>query len=196
VRLDELEARLSRVLRPLDEGRDERAPLPPGVRQAAVLVPILARDSPSILLTKRAETLPHHAGQVSFPGGGIDPADASAAAAALREAEEEIGLSPSAVALKGMLPDHHTTSSNFLITPVVGFIDPEAPLRPEPAEVAALLELPLALLLDPATPRRESAVFRGERREFWVIPHPEHLIWGATAAILVGFAQALREGAG
>lgn len=192
MRLDELCARLGCLLRPAAEG-EGRDPPPRGVRRAAVLVPILARREPAILLTKRAETLPHHAGQVSFPGGRIDPQDPSAAAAALREAEEEIGLSPSAVRLLGILPDHHTSSSNFLITPVVGLVDPAAPLRPAPAEVAALLELPLDLLLDPATPRRESAVFRGERREFWVIPHPEHHIWGATAAILVSFAAALRE---
>jgi 8-oxo-dGTP pyrophosphatase MutT (NUDIX family) len=192
VRPEELRGRLAPLLRPLGE---EEAGTPAGVKRAAVLVPFLARSAPAILLTKRAETLPHHAGQVSFPGGRIDPGDPSAAAAALREAEEEIGLSPNAVELIGALPDHHTASSNFLITPVVGLVDPAAPLRPAPDEVAALLELPLAYLLDPAVPRRECAVFRGERREFWVIPHPEHYIWGATAAILVGLARLLREGA-
>lgn len=158
----------------------------------AVLVPILTGAAPGVLLTKRNAHLSSHAGQVSFPGGRIEPDDADAEAAALREAQEEIGLDPGAVELAGRLPDQ-ITGTGYVVTPVVGLLGPRpSALRPAPEEVDALLELPLAVLLDPAAPQRRRAQLRGRWREFWVWPHPEHEIWGATAAILVQLARRLR----
>ena len=159
---------------------------------AAVLVPLVLGSEPAVLLTKRTATLARHAGQVSFPGGRIDPTDASPEAAALREAEEEIALDPAEVELAGRLCDH-VTGTGFRITPVLGLIPLAMALRPAPAEVEAIFTLPLATVLDPAAPTRERAPFRGMMREFWVYPHPEHVIWGATAAILVQLAEALRS---
>jgi len=159
---------------------------------AAVLVPIVQAGEPAVLLTKRNAHLNAHAGQVSFPGGRIDAGDPHPEAAALREAEEEIGLPQSAVSLLGRLREH-ITGTGFRITPVVGIIPPGLPLRPSPEEVEALFTLPLGVLLDPSCPKREKAFLRGRWREYWVWPHPEYHIWGATAAILLQLATLLRK---
>lgn len=163
---------------------------------AAVLVPFVLGPAPGVLLTRRTAHLSNHADQVSFPGGRIDPGDRSPEAAALREAEEEIGLDPVQVEVLGRLADY-VTGTGFRITPVLGLLpDGRAlatlGLRPSAAEVAAVFELPLAVLLDPDAPQRKRAHFRGRWREFWVWPHPEHYIWGATAGILVNLATRLR----
>lgn len=163
----------------------------PALREAAVLVPIVWHDAgPSILLTLRAATLAAHAGQVAFPGGRIEPGE-SAEAAALREAAEEVGLDPRLPEVAGHLPQH-LTGTGYRVTPVVALVPPPLTLTPDPGEVAAIFELPLATVLDPAAPERRRAEFRGRMREFWVWPHPEHFIWGATAAMLVTLARALR----
>lgn len=165
---------------------------PGGLRGAAVLVPIIWHAAqPAILLTLRAQGLSSHAGQVAFPGGRIEPGE-TAEAAALREAAEEVGLDPRLPQVAGHLPEH-LTGTGFRVTPVVAFLDPPLTLTPDPSEVAAVFELPLATVLDPAAPRRDRAEFRGRMREFWVWPHPEHLIWGATATMLVNLAQVLRD---
>jgi 8-oxo-dGTP pyrophosphatase MutT (NUDIX family) len=163
-----------------------RTPIP-----AAVLVPIVTGPAPSILLTKRTAHLSSHAGQVSFPGGRIDPDDPSPEYAALREAQEEIGLDPAVVELLGRLPDY-LTGTGFRVTPVVGLLPPDPGLSPSPHEVESVLQLPISVVLDPAAPQRRRSFVRGAWREFWVWPHPEHEIWGATAAILVGLAAVLR----
>jgi 8-oxo-dGTP pyrophosphatase MutT (NUDIX family) len=158
---------------------------------AAVLVPVITGAAPGILLTKRNAHLSKHAGQVSFPGGRIDPEDADAEAAALREAEEEIGLHRGDVDVLGRLADY-VTGTGYRITPVLGMIPPGLDLHPAPEEVDAVFELPMDVLLDPAAPQRKRHHVRGVWREYWVWPHPEHYIWGATAAILVHLAQQLR----
>lgn len=164
-----------------------RAPLKP----AAVLVPIILSCPPSILLTKRSRALARHAGQVSFPGGRIDEMDLSPGAAAIRETAEELAIDPAVVTLCGCLPDH-PTSSGFLITPVVGLLPAGLSIRPSPEEVEAVFELPLANLLDGAAPARRREWRDGGWREYYVWPHPEHEIWGATAAILLSLAERLR----
>ncbi|NKC34364.1 NUDIX hydrolase [Falsiroseomonas selenitidurans] len=159
---------------------------------AAVLVPIIWHDSgPGVLLTLRATRLSAHAGQVAFPGGRVEAGE-TAEAAALREAAEEVGLDPRLPLLRGTLPDH-LTGTGYRITPVVGFLDPPLTLTPDPAEVQAIFELPLSVVLDPAAPRRQRREWRGRMREYWVWPHDQHLIWGATAAILVNLATLLRR---
>jgi 8-oxo-dGTP pyrophosphatase MutT (NUDIX family) len=158
---------------------------------AAVLVPFVLGTPPSVLLTKRTAHLNRHAGQVSFPGGRIDPIDASAEAAALREAAEEIALDPGQVTILGALSDF-VTGTGFRITPVVGLLPSGLEFQPSPHEVETVFELPLSVLLDPEAPRRQARVSEGRQRDFWVWPHPEHYIWGATAEILVHLARALR----
>jgi 8-oxo-dGTP pyrophosphatase MutT (NUDIX family) len=159
---------------------------------AAVLVPIIMTEEPSILLTRRADHLRSHGGQVSFPGGRIDPEDESPEAAALREAWEEVALDPRAVELVGRLPLHET-GTGFLVTPVVGLVAPDVALMPAAAEVAAIFTLPLARLLDPGQPTRNRIKLKGgDWRDVWVWPHDDHHIWGATAAILVSLARCLR----
>ncbi len=167
-----------------------RPPIP-----AAVLVPVVLGPRPSILLTKRTAHLKKHAGQVSFPGGRIDPEDAHPEAAALREAEEEIALNPSDVEVLGRMADY-VTGTGYRITPVLGLLPPGLSYRPSPDEVEAVFELPIHVLLDPNAPRREPHPVRGQMRQYWVWPHPEFFIWGATAAILKHLAEKLTEGRG
>jgi 8-oxo-dGTP pyrophosphatase MutT (NUDIX family) len=164
----------------------DRPPVP-----AAVLVPVVLGPWPGILLTKRNKHLNQHGGQVSFPGGRIDPRDADAEAAALREAEEEIALDREQVEVLGRMADY-VTGTGYRITPVLGLLPPGLELRPAPEEVEAVFELPLDVLLDPSAPKRQRHHVRGLWREYWVWPHPDHYIWGATAAILVHLAQKLR----
>jgi 8-oxo-dGTP pyrophosphatase MutT (NUDIX family) len=158
---------------------------------AAVLVPLIERpEGMTVLLTKRTDHLHDHAGQVSFPGGKVDPADADAAAAALREAEEEVGLPRHKVDLVGQL-DIYVTRTGFEVTPWVGLVMPPFDLKLDAFEVAEVFEVPLAFFLDPANRRRESRVWQGQERFFYVYPWPGYYIWGATAGMLNNLAEVL-----
>lgn len=194
---DDLAARLSAAVAVPPVRIDDRpGPAPAhtshsgALTPAAVLVPIVAHPAPSVLLTLRGRHLKAHAGQVSFPGGRIEPEDASPAAAALREAEEEIGLPPAAVQVVGALGEH-VTGTGFRVTPVVGLVRPPIALRPDPAEVDEVFELPLAEVLDAGAFSWREEVLFGRLRRFWVVRHERHLIWGATAAMLVSLRAAL-----
>lgn len=160
---------------------------------AAVLVPLVARDGGiTVLLTRRTDHMSSHGGQVSFPGGRIDAADADAVEAALREAEEEIGLAPRHVAPLGRL-DTYVTRTGYEVVPVVGLVTPPFELSRNPHEVAAIFEVPLGYLLDPANHRLGSRVYEGVMRYFYEMPWGEHYIWGATAGMLVNLAEVLSE---
>lgn len=164
---------------------------PPPHRRAAVLVPVVAReDGLAIVLTQRAGHLRDHSGQVALPGGKIEPTDASPLAAALREAEEEVGLSPAGVRLLGYL-DPYLSATGFLVAPVIGLIDPEARLAPNPAEVDAIFEVPLALLMDRSRYQLRAREWQGRIRRFYALPFGGRLIWGVTAGILHNFAERL-----
>jgi 8-oxo-dGTP pyrophosphatase MutT (NUDIX family) len=161
-----------------------------GITPAAVLVAIVDRPDPTVILTLRPETMRKHPGQISFPGGRIDPGDDGPIAAALREAEEEIGLLRSAVEIIG-IADRYRTITGFEVTPVVGIVPPDLPLSPHPGEVAALFEAPLHYLLDPAHQQVRSAMWRGQERHYYEIDYQGRRIWGATAAMIVNLSRRL-----
>ena len=163
----------------------------PPATEAAVLVAVTDRPEPGLILTQRTETLRKHPGQVAFPGGRIDPEDADAVAAALREADEEIGLPPSAVSVVRTL-DPYRTGTGFSVTPVIGTVAPDLPLTPSEAEVAAVFEAPLAFVLDPANHERASGMWRGQERHFYQIHWQDRRIWGATAAMIVNLSRQLK----
>ncbi len=154
---------------------------------AAVLVPIVLHERPTVLLTERTAHLSTHSGQVAFPGGRTDPGDLDAAATALREAHEEVGLAPQAVEVLGPLSTY-VTGTCFIVTPVVGLVRPGAALQPNPDEVADVFEVPLDYLLDPAHHQRHLLQWQGQQREWFAMPYQdgEHtrFIWGATAGML------------
>jgi 8-oxo-dGTP pyrophosphatase MutT (NUDIX family) len=167
--------------------RDSRRFVDRPVRQAAVLVPIVLRASPTVLLTRRTDHLASHSGQIAFPGGKVDETDADAAAAALREAEEEVGLASRWVEVIGAMPEYQTGSA-YRITPIVGLVQTAAEFRPNPQEVADLFEVPLAFLMNPAHHQRRAMDWQGQRHEWFAMPYDddgtERFIWGATAAML------------
>lgn len=163
--------------------------------RAAVLIPIVQRAEPTVLLTERTANLSTHSGQVAFPGGRTDPEDADAAATALREAHEEVGLEAGTAQVLGELPVYRTGSA-FIVSPVVALVRPDCVLRPNPHEVARIFEVPLAFLLDPAHHRRHVFEFAGQQREWYSMPYHdadgyEHFIWGATAGMLRNFYRFL-----
>ncbi len=159
------------------------------VREAAVLVPLVQRPGgTTVLLTRRSEALKDHAGQISFPGGGLEEGDAGPAAAALREAEEEVGLAPSHVDVLGFL-DTCVTGTGFAVTPVVARVAPFDSLRLDRSEVAEAFEVPLRFLIDPANHATTVREIHGEPVEFFEIAYQQHRIWGATAGIIVSFYE-------
>lgn len=152
-------------------------------RQAAVLIPIVARDEPGLLLTRRSALLRKHPGQVAFPGGMQDASDASLVATALREAEEEIGLPRQQVRVLGQLPPV-TSSTGFRVTPVVGIIPPDLPLRASPDEVESMFEMPLALALETARYAPLDIQRHGLHHRVWLSWFNHYFIWGMTAGII------------
>ena len=164
---------------------------------ASVLLPLVRRDGmPHVLLTMRTDHLKDHAGQISFPGGRAEPQDADATATALRETEEEVGLSRRHIEVIGALPTY-TTVTNFVVTPVVALVEPGFELKPDPFEVAEVFEVPLAFLMTPAHHQRHAYEWQGGRREFLSMPWrptpdaDDYFIWGATAAMLRNFYRFL-----
>ncbi|HTJ65367.1 MAG TPA: CoA pyrophosphatase [Alphaproteobacteria bacterium] len=161
------------------------------LRAAAVLVPLVDRSRDlSVLLTQRTANLEHHAGQIAFPGGRVEETDADDIATALRETEEEIGLSRNHVEPVGRL-DRYITRTGFTVTPVVGLVEPPFKLTLAPDEVADAFEVPLSFILDPANRQRDSYEFQGVERHFYVFRFGERNIWGATAGMLVNLAETL-----
>lgn len=154
---------------------------------AAVLIPLVGRDRLGLVLTQRTTHLSTHSGQIAFPGGKVDAEDRDAVAAALREAQEEIGLAPSHVNVLGTLPEY-VTGTQFFITPVVALVEPGFSLEPNPHEVDDVFEVPLDFLMDPANHRRHGFEWNGELREWYSMPYQdgakERFIWGATAGML------------
>jgi 8-oxo-dGTP pyrophosphatase MutT (NUDIX family) len=164
-----------------------------GITPAAVLVAVVERREPGVILTLRPDTMRKHPGQISFPGGRIDPGDDGPVAAALREAEEEIGLPRSAVEIVG-IADPYVTVTGFEVIPVVGIIPPDLALTPHPGEVAAVFEAPLDYLLDPAHQKERTATWRGRERHYYEIEWQGRRIWGATAAMIVNLSRRLATG--
>lgn len=197
VQIEHIRDRLAGGVHPsssdFDLNVEARARLSPErrLRDAAVLCPLIERDGAlNVMLTRRSPRLKSHPGQVAFPGGKVDAEDASARAAALREAREEVGLDPANVDVLGQFAAHETVTG-FCVTPFVGHVLAPFTPRPEVAEVAEVFEVPLAFLLDPANLRIEGRQWRGIERRYYAMPYGPYYIWGATARMLTMLAAVL-----
>jgi 8-oxo-dGTP pyrophosphatase MutT (NUDIX family) len=184
---DDIRARLQR------QQADDVIAVPVALQAAVLVLLCPGRAEPVTILTRRSDQTPHHAGQISFPGGRVQHEDASPEATALRETAEETGLDPSRVSILGRLPVTVVPSSGFSITPVVAWADTWLHLQPNPREVAELIDFPLAVALDPASYQTGTQVRDGVTREFWYIEFAGHHVWGATARILRSLALLLAE---
>ena len=163
---------------------------------AAVLVPLVERDAGlTVLLTQRADTLKDHAGQISFPGGRIEPGDKDAWHAALREAQEEVGLEPDWVEFAGYLPDH-MVATGYCVTPVVGFVRPDYTVKIAVAEVHEVFEVPLEYIFDVANHKSRRRTLAGITVELHDIPFGARNIWGATAGMLLTLRRLLQSHGG
>ncbi len=179
---------LCRGLHPLTGSED---PVP-GSRRAAVLVLLFDRGKGvEFLLTERPQTLPRHPGQISLPGGAADPGDPNLWETALRETREEMGIDTATLVPLGRLPDIHVHVSGYTVTPFVAWAPKLPPLSPDPSEVAQIIDIPLAELLDPNTVRTETWDFAGTQRAVTYYLLAGHIVWGATARILSHLARSL-----
>ena len=175
-----------------DSWHQDRLPKDKKVRYAAVLIPLVSRpQGVQLLLTQRTSHLNGHAGQISFPGGGVEPRDRHREDTALRETEEEIGLPRDRVEVLGALPEYEL-GTGFRITPVVGWIEPPYPLHPDPFEVQDVFEVPFAHFLAPANYQRRRYELEGLVRRYLAVPYEGRYIWGATAGMCYFFFQFLR----
>lgn len=157
--------------------------IPANLRHAAVLIPVVAHAPLSLILTERTGHLSAHAGQIAFPGGKVEPDDASPLAAAIREAHEEIALDGAFIEPLGYLPTYRT-GTGFVITPAVALVRPGFELVADPSEVADIFEVPFQFLMDEANHKIDSRTWRGNERRFYAMPYGERYIWGATAGII------------
>ncbi|MBB6425857.1 CoA pyrophosphatase [Sphingopyxis sp. JAI128] len=176
-----------------DAGEDEAYLGTPTLRDAAVLIAFTDRADPGVILTQRPQWLRSHAGQVAFPGGKIDPGDRDAIDAALREAEEEIGLNRRDVMIAGAT-EPYQSGSGYRITPVLGVIPPDLAFDPNPDEVEDWFEVPLDILFDPANYARQHANFQGHDRHYYDMDWQGRRIWGVTAGIIINLARRLPAG--
>lgn len=197
----QIESSLRRLHQPPDTVQSERprasdfdltprfTPEPQNLTAAAVLVPLVERpDGLTVLLTQRTQHLRDHPGQISFPGGRAEEHDDGPAGTALRETEEEIGLTPNFIELAGYL-DNYETGTAFLVTPVVGFVTPGFTLAIDNVEVAETFEVPLSFIMKTENRRTESRIARGTRRHYYVFEYEDRYIWGATAGMLVNLLR-------
>ena len=160
---------------------------------AAVLLPIMfQKEGPEVVLTKRAKTLKHHAGQIAFPGGKVEEFDLSETQTAIRESFEEVGLQRKDVKVLGMLPRHETLTG-YLISPFVGLISNPQKLKPEASEVSEIFSVPLKFLLNKDNMQVKRYKFNGIERGYFVIPYGPYYIWGATARIIKSFSDLIGE---
>ena len=192
---DALIARLKSRLDPIDAPLDAPSrgdgdlnggfPEPAGrLRSAAVLAPLILHGGPPrLLLTERTAHLPKHPGQIAFPGGSVDPGDASPAHAAVRELEEEVGIGAMHVELIGRF-DGYRTGTGFHITPFVGVLRPGYTVKPDPGEVADVFETPFSFLMDPSNHEKHAREWQGVMRHYYAMPWEDRYIWGATAGML------------
>jgi len=168
-------------------------PSPPRLlKPAAVLIPIVARSTPTVLFTRRSELLPRHPGQVSFPGGGAHDADASLVATALREMQEETGIAPEFVSVAGFLGAYETVTG-YAVLPVVGLLREGFCIVRNEREVDGVFEVPLAFLIDPANRQEHRLEWKGGMRRVYAFQYETHYIWGATAAMLADLAERLHD---
>jgi 8-oxo-dGTP pyrophosphatase MutT (NUDIX family) len=171
-----------------------RRVVPPGpLVRAAVLVPIVDRGQAHLVFAKRTERVGHHAGQISFPGGRVDAADADDLQAALREAHEEVGLAPSAVEPLGLLDDTETFATQFVITPWVGVVRQPVVWKPDGEEIETVIEVPVAALLERGSFRVERWTRDGVTRDVYFYDYQGTTIWGATARILKQYLDLVGE---
>jgi len=187
-----LAARLRRLhaeghARPIDGLHQDHHDLPRELRPAAVLAAITERERPGFLLIHRPSNMRSHPGQVAFPGGKIDPGE-TPVEAALREANEELGIDPALVTVIGP-SDVYRTGTGYAVTPVIAVVPPDMELRPNPTEVAKWFEAPVDFVFDPANQQQQSAFWAGAERRYIEILWQEHRIWGVTAAIIANLAK-------
>lgn len=186
---------VERISRIYDEGHDKELEdlltdkqfADPNPRPAAVLIALTDRPQPGVILTQRPESMEKHPGQVAFPGGKLEPGE-DAVQAALRETHEELAIDPVQVEIIGTSDIYHT-GTGFSVTPVLGVIPPDLPIRPDPREVASHFEVPLTHLFNPGNYAEHKAIWQGAERTYYRMEYDGYIIWGVTAAIILNLAR-------